>query len=1138
MKKIKYLSIVAILLVATGLFASQGFEVYFNQPSSSEYELNYILGEHKIAETVKNGATYSKIEFEGSVVTTKKGYAELPFIHASVQLSNDRNVTMEIVSTDYVEYTLDYPLLPSRGIIYRNQDPSTIPHEISDESIIDEFYPKDIAEATEPFILRDIRGTKVYVYPFQYNAARNILRVYTNVTVKLTDNNTMPINPITSFSRTIMRDMHNMYSTIFINYDRTRFENELTDFGSILVIHTPRDATAILPYIEWKREKGHTVYVEEVATATNVISLVSSQYTVHNDILYVQIVGDWEDISGATLGGDPADPNLGCVVGGDIYMDLIVGRFSANSAAHVTTQVNKTITYERDPDMGAGWYEAAVGIASNEGAGIGDDGESDFQHMDVIWNDKLDPFTYDIYTPIYAPSANATMVANAVNTGTSIINYCGHGSTTSWVTSGFNNTHVNLLTNSEKLPFITSVACVNGNFGGGECFAEAWLKKDDGGAIGMFASSQNQSWAPPMIGQDYIIDLLIGGYDYSQHPGQNGITTDIQKTTYGSMCFNGTILMSMEDPGGGPTEMAKWHVFGDAALQVRTDTPAEIVLSNNVVLMGIDFTTNITTAGSPVEGALVSLFQDGASYTGLTDENGDVTISHELEAGDAKLTVTAFNTETIYEDISVIPPSGPYLMVTGFEVNDDNNNIPEYNEIITLDVTFENVGIEEALNVNATLSTEDTYVNISSNYVNIGDIPAGESVTIQDAFEIEVADGIPDQHMITFDVEMVGIETWYSNINIIFSAPDFEIGDMIITDSGGDGILDPGETATVSIPLTNIGNATSQDIFAQLINGTPDIITVIEDYCDLTGLAPEEVGYAEFDIEVDAGAQPGDLAILSFIATSGAYNVSSTFYPSIGLIVEDFETGDFSNYPWQFSGNADWTIDTNAYEGNYCAKSGTINHNQTTSIILTLNVLCDNEISFYRKTSCEDVGSSTGNYYDYLAFFIDGEEMDKWAGETPWGLVTFEVSTGNHTFEWMYHKDVAVVGGQDCVWVDYILFPPFEPEVSTDDMSVIPSITKLNGNYPNPFNPTTTISYSLKEDSKVTLEIFNIKGQKVRTLVKENQLAGHHKVVWNGKDENSKPVASGIYFYKMKAGNYTSTKKMILMKQQTLKNLT
>ncbi|MCK4653211.1 MAG: T9SS type A sorting domain-containing protein, partial [Candidatus Cloacimonetes bacterium] len=467
-----------------------------------------------------------------------------------------------------------------------------------------------------------------------------------------------------------------------------------------------------------------------------------------------------------------------------------------------------------------------------------------------------------------------------------------------------------------------------------------------------------------------------------------------------------------------------------------------------------------------------------------------------------------------------------------YEVHDDNNNIPEYNEIITLDVTFENVGIEAALNVNATLSTDDTYVNITSDYIEIGDIAAGATVTIQDAFEIEVADNIPDQYMIIFDVEIVGSDTWNSNINITFNAPAFEIGDMIINDSGGNGLLDPGETATLSVPLTNIGHATSQDIAALLVNGSPDIITMINDSFNLTGLAPEEEGYAEFNIEVNSSAEPGSIAILDFIATSGGYNLSNTFYLTIGLAVEDFETGDFSNYSWVFGGNADWQItDLEVYEGVYSAKSGTINHNQITSMIITLDVLCDSEISFYRKTSCEDVGSVSGNYYDYLVFFIDGEEMDKWAGETPWGQVIFEVSAGDHTFEWMYHKDVGEVGGQDCVWVDYILFPPFEPEVSTDDMSVIPSIIKLCGNYPNPFNPETNISFSLKADSKVVLEIFNIKGQKIRTLVNNNMNAGFYNVVWNGKDNNNRNVASGIYFYKMKAGGrYTSTRKMILMK--------
>jgi len=101
--------------------------------------------------------------------------------------------------------------------------------------------------------------------------------------------------------------------------------------------------------------------------------------------------------------------------------------------------------------------------------------------------------------------------------------------------------------------------------------------------------------------------------------------------------------------------------------------------------------------------------------------------------------------------------------------------------------------------------------------------------------------------------------------------------------------------------------------------------------------------------------------------------------------------------------------------------------------------------------------------------------------------------------------------------------------VNTDE-NLIPLITKLNQNYPNPFNPTTTINYSLRENSKVTLNIYNIKGQKVKQLVSDQLPAGQHSVVWNGKDENKKPVSSGIYFYKLKTGDFEKTRKMILMK--------
>ncbi len=91
--------------------------------------------------------------------------------------------------------------------------------------------------------------------------------------------------------------------------------------------------------------------------------------------------------------------------------------------------------------------------------------------------------------------------------------------------------------------------------------------------------------------------------------------------------------------------------------------------------------------------------------------------------------------------------------------------------------------------------------------------------------------------------------------------------------------------------------------------------------------------------------------------------------------------------------------------------------------------------------------------------------------------------------------------------------------------------TILNGNYPNPFNPETTISFSVVQTSSlVNLEIYNLKGQKIKTLVNEVLSAGSHSVVWNGTDDKGKSVASGVYLYKMRTGNYVSSKKMILMK--------
>lgn len=97
--------------------------------------------------------------------------------------------------------------------------------------------------------------------------------------------------------------------------------------------------------------------------------------------------------------------------------------------------------------------------------------------------------------------------------------------------------------------------------------------------------------------------------------------------------------------------------------------------------------------------------------------------------------------------------------------------------------------------------------------------------------------------------------------------------------------------------------------------------------------------------------------------------------------------------------------------------------------------------------------------------------------------------------------------------------------------SAIPNSFALGQNYPNPFNATTLIQFNLPKTSNVKLEIFNVLGQKVRTLVDEVLQPGYKQVIWDGKDQSGRQVASGVYFYRIKAKDlFTDMKKMVLLK--------
>jgi flagellar hook assembly protein FlgD len=91
-------------------------------------------------------------------------------------------------------------------------------------------------------------------------------------------------------------------------------------------------------------------------------------------------------------------------------------------------------------------------------------------------------------------------------------------------------------------------------------------------------------------------------------------------------------------------------------------------------------------------------------------------------------------------------------------------------------------------------------------------------------------------------------------------------------------------------------------------------------------------------------------------------------------------------------------------------------------------------------------------------------------------------------------------------------------------------VLSLHSNYPNPFNPSTTINFSLPTKAQTRLVIYNVRGQKVKALLSDTLDCGNHSVVWNGRDDSNRPVASGIYFARLEQSGATKISKMMLMK--------
>ncbi|MEA1987003.1 MAG: choice-of-anchor J domain-containing protein, partial [Candidatus Marinimicrobia bacterium] len=188
----------------------------------------------------------------------------------------------------------------------------------------------------------------------------------------------------------------------------------------------------------------------------------------------------------------------------------------------------------------------------------------------------------------------------------------------------------------------------------------------------------------------------------------------------------------------------------------------------------------------------------------------------------------------------------------------------------------------------------------------------------------------------------------------------------------------------------------------------------------------------------------------------------------------------------------------------------------------------DNNINFsfwarsYNSSYLEDINvklSTTSNNVSNFSTTLES------ITDIPNAWTQYSYDLSSYSGDSIYLAVQSVGTGHLLLLDDFVLTTTDTGSGSAINENTIPNDFTLKQNYPNPFNPQTTIEYSIPQNSFVKISVYNLRGEKIKTVVNENKIAGNYSVIFDGSN-----FASGIYFYRIEAGNYSNTKKLILMK--------
>ena len=1108
--------------------------------SSAHFSANIAISDLRFSEIITEKGTFTELSFRGSGVTHEVGRPQMPVFRELIIFPDGSEPILNYNPLKETEISLSDHGIKNRILPAQpGYSKSSRPEErifVIEES----FYEKPGYTKSEPVKITKIgtmRGVSfgvLEISPVSYDPVANSIRVITDIDLEITYS-----GGDSEWVRTRSEHYSPFFENAFseaINSFSPGSKNELTSYPVTYLIAANEALTwnaKLQQFIDWKTQKGFRVEVNffpSSATVSDVDQWVEDRYeNLSPKPSFLLIIGDE---SGDYVVPSEVNPPLGSGYGvtrsDHIYAvmgelsdenripSIHVGRMSINSLENLNAQIDKTLWYEKgqfeDDSFSLSYLTRPIGVAGHDTNWAERYGNP---HIRYGWNHYFNTASGMPGAEKYLypeSSSSAAAIRSYVSQGANFFNYTAHGNNTSFGDPQFNIDQVNNLENEGKYPLVIGNCCLTGSFGFqlGDCFGEAWLNAPGKGGIGFIGASMNTYWDEDLAFGVGAVTGFVNNQDPPLDQVNVGMYDGVMMRNYPTQAgMKLAALLAVERYGGGRVSAywSSYHLFGDPSLMVYFGIPEDNNVEHRPVI----------TPGSEY----FSLTADPGSYAAITDESGElygaaeaddlgyilIPFSNPFLSEEANLVVTGQFKKPYFATLESEEFTGPYLVLKDHEFSTKS-----YGSDGTIDIELENIGISESENITISILSESPYISFDEDYKYFGSINEGESLRIDSFFSYSISQLVTDRELIgiTLEINDTSKRTYRSNISFYAEAPN------IVSSHYFDADVNPGDTRELTIVLENTGSAplnsaetTLREVHGRPVSvSSPQIVTVVS----------KETEPVLFTVTFDSVIPSGELISFELeTACPKGYSNLYEFDVNVGL-TEDFESGDFTRNEWTFSGDADWVIDDEVFNnGLYSARSGDITHNETTSMSVSFEFVKDGYISFYRKTSSEI-------NFDLLEFYIDDVMTDSYSGIRDWEKFSYPVNAGIRTFEWRYTKDGSVSTASDCAWVDDILAANILLSIETDDAS-IPSTAVLYNNYPNPFNPFTTLSFSVPSTQNVKLRVYNSNGQMVDELLDRRVERGKYSVVFDASG-----LKSGVYFYTLDTGSIRLTQKMLLVK--------